>query len=382
MGWNSWNSFDKQIDEGLIRQQADAMVSSGMRDAGYTYIVVDAGWRAATRDADGNMQVNEKFPSGMKALADYVHSKGLKFGLHQSMALTSCGDDQSPGTTSAPGDTYAEKARHDAETFAEWGIDYLKFDWCKATDREQKIIAMRDALEETGRPIFYSINPGAPHDRTWAGEADMWRTTPDITPCWENNCKLDRSVTEIIDQNEPFADAAGPGHWNDPDMLQVGVEDTIKYPGPGLTDVEARAHFSLWALMASPLIAGNDLRNMTDATLETLTNEEVIAVNQDPAGIQGERVSDDGSQEVWVKPLANGDRAVVLFNRGETSARISTSAREVGMREAPIYLVRDLWDHKQRASEGEIEASVPSHGVAVFRVEAKGPEMTPPGREQ
>lgn len=384
MGWNSWNSFGKQIDEGLIKQQADAMVSSGMKDVGYEYLVVDGGWRAATRDADGNMQVDlTKFPSGMKALADYVHSKGLKFGLHQPVGTTDCGG-TTPGTQSAPGGE-----QQDADLFASWGVDFLKYDLCRyayppgATVEEQREITiaafkrMATALENTGRPILYSISEyGRYQPWQWAPEfANMWRTTGDIYNCWDCTPppSSKRSITQIIDMNAGLAGYAGPGGWNDPDMLMVGVttlggQNPLPGQTDGLTGDEARSHFSMWAIMAAPLIAGLDLSTMSEETRQILTNGQVIAVNQDPLGAQGRRIRDDGDQEVWVKPLADGSKAVVLFNRGDSSAQMTTTADEIGLTEGRAFKVRDLWEHKQRATRGSINATVPAHGVAMFTV--------------
>lgn len=403
MGWNSWNQFDKYIDEELIRAIADAMVDSGMKAVGYEYVVVDAGWLEPERDGSGNLQGSRtKFPSGMKALADYVHSRGLRLGLHLPVGMANF-TWETPGTQSAPDATYAEKAQRDANTLASWGVDYLKFDRLRfeypagadlaENERSEKaaFAAMRAALNNTGRPIVYSINTGGGAGNpfytdiepwTWAPDmgVNLWRIQPDIKPVWSTGKPLrGGGVIEQIDANRLLggtgvAPYAGPGHWNDPDMLEVGV-NVPAYPG--LTIEESRSHFSMWAMLAAPLMAAADLRNMSDTTRAILTNEEVIAVDQDVAGIQGERIRADGDQEVWVKPLADGDRAVVLFNRGAQTATMSTNAEEIGMRDAPIYLVRDLWEHTLRPSKGGISASVPSHGVAMFRVRAEGQANRP-----
>lgn len=402
MGWNSWNAFGNgqaghqpPISEQVVKEIADRMVETGMRDAGYEYVVVDGGWRALTRDENGEMQADrEFFPSGMKALGDYIHSEGLKFGLHQPVDETDCAG-VTPGTGSAPGDTYAEKAQFDATTFAEWGVDYIKFDWCGEPDgrpdgmsiREWKQYtygAMGDALEATGRGIVYSISEyGHADPWEWAADtgANLWRTTADVHPCWMRTGSSGAiGFVDAIDRNASTAPYAAPGHWNDPDMLVLGAaRDFGASCTGGLTDTEGRAHFSMWAIMASPLMAGSDLRNDSAATLETLTNREVIAVNQDALGVQGSRVRDDGDQEVWVKPLANGDYAVALFNRGESPATITTSADEIGVdRRSSGYVLRDLWAHEDRFSADAISASVPSHGVTMFRVSPGDPEDAPP----
>lgn len=394
MGWNSWNAFGHprrghvpSVNEQVVKEIADRMVETGMRDAGYDYVVVDGGWRAPTRGENGEMRADpEFFPSGMKALGDYIHSRGLKFGIHQAVNTVDCGR-ASPGTGSAPGDTYTEKAQFDATTFAEWGVDYVKFDWCNAqrlkppeiTLEEWKIqvfTGMRDALDATGRDVVLSINEQVEPRGSWDWGPDvganMWRTTPDVHPCWVSGRPEGhpRGVVDAIDMNAPLAQFAGPGHWNDPDMLVLG---TTREQSPvctgGLTDTEGRAQFSMWAIMASPLMAGSDLRNDSAETLETLTNQDVIAVDQDPLGAQGKRVRDDGDQEVWVKPMADGSSAVVLFNRGEKTTALSVSAQEeLGLPEGPAYRVRDLWAHKTRVSGDRISAAVAPHGVVMYRV--------------
>lgn len=545
MGWNSWNSFGRGISEDLIRREADAMVGSGMRDAGYEYLTIDGGWRAPERDADGNLVASpERFPSGMKAIADYVHSKGLKIGLHQPMGMTDCGR-ESPGTQSAPGGE-----RQDAELFASWGIDYVKYDRCtfepppattppapdldRITVRQgdrvigsyeaedpanelsgravvspcapmqgtpagrgacsgervagigidrgsvriervtapedgdyeldlqfvlpnygqargyirdtyggmraqvranddpavavgvpfdsaditagypsvsdavnngwdttftrsvtvslgagdntisvsddasveealrQGAVRMADALHDTGRRILYSIS-GQSRPWLWArGVGQLWRTNGDIGNSWN-------SVLQAIDRQAPLYGAAGPGGFNDLDMLMVGVTTVLKdgYPDPGVTREmspdEQRSHFSMWSILASPLIAGNDMTTMSEATRTILTNPEVIAIDQDALGAEGVRVRDDGDHEVWAKPLADGARAVVLLNRGAEPASIATNAAGVGLPYAAAYLVRDVWAHRQRATTGDITATVPAHGVTMLRVTPKGP---------
>lgn len=384
MGWNSWNSFGKSIDENLAKQQVDAMVNSGMKDAGYEYFVIDGGWRAKTRDASGNMQVDlEKFPSGMKALADYVHAKGLKFGLHVAVGMTDCGS-ETPGTQSAPGGE-----QQDADVFASWGVDFIKYDLCRyeypagATFEQQKEITkaayerMAVALENTGRPIVYSISEyGKYQPWEWAPRiADMWRTTTDIWNCFDCRPSSKLDVTEILDRNAVRGlGIAGPDSgWNDPDMLMVGVNVRLQqqHPVPDIemTTEEARSHFSLWSMMAAPLIASADMAKMSESIRDIHTNREVIAVDQDPLGVQGQRVRDDGDLEVWSKPLADGSRAVVLFNRGDAAASITTTADEVGLeRHRPGFVQRDLWSHTSVFTTGTISSFVQPHDVAMFRV--------------
>ncbi|WP_249123974.1 glycoside hydrolase family 27 protein [Saccharopolyspora erythraea] len=380
MGWNSWNSFGCDIDERLIRDTADALVGSGMRDAGYQYVVVDDCWFDPQRDPQGNLRANpERFPGGIRALADYVHSRGLKFGIYQVPTEKTCAQRGGtyPGATGSLG-----HEEQDARTFAEWGVDYLKYDWCSPEGTLEDQIAaftkMRDALAATGRPIVYSINSnsyhpdknGATHD--WSPVANMWRTTEDIKPVWDsgNENEYPMGVVNIVEVNRGLAAQARPGHWNDPDMLEVGVYDVEGFKG--LTDTEARAHLSMWAMMASPLIAGNNVTRMPDGIRDILTNREVVAVDQDPAGAQGVPVRDHGDREVWVKSMADGSRAVALFNRGERHAGIRTTAREAGLPEAPGYQVRDLWAHEDSTTDGEIRAEVPAHGVVLLRVSARG----------
>lgn len=357
MGWNSWNHFRcHDIDEQAIKETADAMVENGMKDAGYEYIVVDDCWQAFSRDENGNLQGNpDRFPSGIKALVDYVHERGLKFGIYAAPGSETCAMYWDNYPAKEIGSFGHEK--QDAKQFAKWGIDYLKYDWCRADETNDLELStafkkMRDALEETGRPILYSIHP-EPEGEAWTPIANMWRTTSDINDSWS-------SVMTILDQQVGLYKYAGPGHWNDPDMLEVG--------NGGMTSTEYRAHFSLWSILSAPLLAGNDLRDMSDTTKEILTNKEVIAIDQDAAGVQGHKIKDDGDHEVWMKPLENGDRAVVLLNRGADKATMSVDAKKLGLKPASTYVFRDLWSHKETTLSNKIDASVPSHGVAMFRV--------------
>ena len=356
MGWNSWNKFACDVNEQLIREMADAMVTSGMKDAGYVYLVIDDCWQI-DRDAQGSILPDpHRFPSGMKALADYVHSKGLKFGLYSDAGTLTC--------QKRPGSRGYEF--QDARQYAAWGVDYLKYDWCSTGTQNApaSYSIMRDALLKAGRPIVFSICEwGTSKPWLWAKDVgNLWRTTGDIQDCWD--CKRDwggMGVVHILDLQDGLESYAGPGHWNDPDMLEVGNE--------GMTITEYRAHFSLWCILAAPLMAGNDLRNMTNEVKEILTNREVIAVDQDSLGMQGRRVKRHGDREVWAKQLADGGRAVVLFNRGPKSQEISVSWTEIGYPQHVAAQVRDLWAHKDLGKlTGKFSAEVPSHGVVMVTV--------------
>jgi len=344
------------VNEQVVRDTADALVSSGMRDAGYQYVVIDDCWQGP-RDSNGFITADaQKFPSGIKALADYVHSRGLKFGIYSDAGRLTCG-----GRPGSQGHEY-----QDALTYARWGADYLKYDWCSTGDRnaQEAYAVMADALRRSGRDIVFSMCEwGTAKPWLWAkNTGNLWRTTGDIWDSFDKNDKAHdwaHPVINIVDLNEPLWPYAGPGHWNDADMLEVG--------NGGMTADEYRAHFSLWAMMASPLMAGNDIAHMDETTRSILLNKDVIAVDQDPLGIQGHRVSKEGDREIWVKPLSGDAKAVVLFNRGSQPARIRATAAQLG---APRGArVRDLWAHTElRRWNGSIEANVAPHAVAMFRV--------------
>ncbi len=367
MGWNSWNVFHENINETQIKQIADAMVSSGMKDAGYQYINLDDNWMAARQN--GKMMVDRsRFPNGIDGLADYIHGLGLKLGIYGDRGVETCHNYNNRITKNSGSYGHEED---DAKTFASWGVDYLKYDNCapapgRGGDQAQRedYEAMASALRETGRPIVFSIC--AWDYKSWMPSVGhLWRSTFDIGPCFSgaNGCSSwYRNIDQIIDENNDSPDAAGPGHWNDPDMLEVG--------NSGLSDTEATAHFSMWAIMAAPLIAGNDLRNMSDTIRNILTNQEVIDVNQDPAGIQGTRVVDHGDQEVWLKPLCTPDgteKAVALFNRSGGTSKITVSFSDIGISGAAT--VRDLWAHQDMGEfNGSYSADVPSHGVVMLKI--------------
>jgi len=356
MGWNSWNKFGCDVSEALIKETADAMVASGMKDAGYEYVVIDDCWQVE-RDGEGNIIADpERFPSGIKALADYVHGKGLKFGLYSDAGMKTC--------QGRPGSRGYEF--QDARTYAAWGVDYLKYDWCYHGEQnaEASYALMRQALEQAGRPIVLSICEwGRNRPWLWArGIGHLWRTTGDIQDCWD--CRRDwggMGVVHILDLQDGLEAFAGPGGWNDPDMLEVG--------NGGMSVTEYRAHFSLWATLAAPLMAGNDLRAMSEEIRVILTNSEVIAVDQDLLGRQGRRVRKDGDLEIWARELADGSRAVVLFNRGAAEAEIAVAWPEIGYPATLGATVRDLWRHEDVGRfRGSYSATVPSHGVVMVRV--------------
>ncbi len=356
MGWNSWNGFHCEVSEKVVRDAADALVSSGMRDAGYQYVVVDDCWQGE-RDAAGRLAPDkERFPSGMKALADYVHARGLRYGLYSDAGELTC--------ATRPGSKGHEAA--DAMTFAAWGVDYLKYDWCHTDgqDARESYGRMSRALRAAGRPVVFSICEwGSTKPWTWApGVGHLWRATGDIQDCWECGTEWGgMGITHILDLVADLHPFAGPGRWNDPDMLEVG--------NGGLTLAESRSHFSLWALLAAPLIAGNDIAGMKPEVRDILLNREVIAVDQDPLGVQGRRILDGGPNEVWMKPLADGSRAVVLFNRGTDTMAIRCRPEDIGFSPAQKLRIRDLWKHAEIPLEnGAIEGKVKPHDVVMVRV--------------
>jgi alpha-galactosidase len=370
LGWNSWNAFHENISEQQIRQIADAMVTTGLRDAGYIYLNLDDKWMDDDgRDGSGRLVGDSvRFPSGMKALADYVHGKGLKFGLYGDRGTETCAHYNANST--AQSGSYGHEAE-DAQTFAAWGVDYLKYDNCAPAPgrdgdsaQEQDYRAMGDALKKSGRPIVFSIC--AWDGKPWMPNVGhLWRSTFDIGPCFSGCDEWYRNIDEIIDENNETPAWAGPGHWNDPDMMVIG--------NSALNHNETVAHFSMWAIMAAPIILGNDLRSIPNDILEILTNEEVLAVNQDPGGMQGTRVVDGGNLEVWMKPLCNREgpeKAVALFNRGGSTARITANFKDIGV--AGTATVRDLWTHQDLGEfQGSYSADVPSHGVVVLKVVEK-----------
>ncbi|QNI37755.1 glycoside hydrolase family 27 protein [Edaphobacter albus] len=358
MGWNSWNKFGcKGINEKVVRETADQMASNGMKDAGYEYVVIDDCWQTG-RDAQGNIVVDaEKFPSGIKALADYIHSKGLKFGIYTDAGTMTCA--KRPGSI---GHEY-----QDARQYAAWGVDYLKEDWCNTLpgqNSESSYTLMREALKAAGRPIVFSICEwGSTKPWLWAGAiGNLWRATPDIQDCWD--CKRNwggGGLTQIFDLMDGIESYSGPGHWNDPDMLEVG--------NGGMTTDEYKTHFSMWAMWSAPMLAGNDIANMSSDTKEILLNKDVIAIDQDPLGQQARRVKKTADFDIWSKQLADGGRAVALVNRGKTPTKITASWTDIGYPDSLTASVRDLWTKKEeKAVRGSFSAEVPSHGVVMVRV--------------
>jgi alpha-galactosidase len=361
MGWNSWNKFGCNVSEDLIKSVADAIATNGMKEAGYQYVVIDDCWQVS-RDENGFIVVDaQRFPSGIKALADYVHSKGLKFGIYSDAGTKTCA-----GRPGSMGHEY-----QDALQYARWGVDYLKYDWCNTGKRnaEEAYSTMSNALLATGRPIVFSMCEwGTAKPWLWAnGTGNLWRTTGDISDTWTSMkkwpdgscCQL--GMVDILDLQVGLESFAGPGHWNDPDMMEVG--------NGGMTIPEYRAHFSFWALLAAPLIAGNDVRSMTPETKEILTNAEVIAVNQDKLGREGRRVAKNGDLEVWAKTMSDGSRTVILFNRGMAESDVSVAWEEIGYPKTIPAKVRDLWAHKDVGSfTGSYSAKVAPHSVVMVKV--------------
>ena len=373
MGWNSWNKFQGNISEEVIKGIADAMVEEGLLEAGYTYLNIDDCWHGK-RDADGFIQVDaKKFPSGMKALADYVHSKGLKMGIYSDAGTETCG-----GYPGSLGHEY-----QDAIQYSRWGIDYLKYDWCNTPNINPKgaYTLISDALRAAGRPILLSMCEwGNSHPWKWARDVGhSWRTTPDI---W---CDFDSlrvfpgytqfGVMQCINFNDSLRQYAGPGHWNDPDMLEVGN---------GMTENEDRAHFTMWCMMASPLILGNDLRNMSDATRRIILNKEMIAIDQDPLGVQGLHYCDLDGLSFWFKPLKNGDWAFTILNPTRSDVTVELNWQDFNFTDTDvsgkstsfdniIYKVYNLWTHKaegktSKKNKVERELIVKSRDVVSFRL--------------
>ena len=349
MGWNSWNKFAGKVDDAVVRGVADAIVDTGMKDAGYIYINIDDTWQGQ-RDSQGNITANRKFPD-MKALAEYVHSKGLKIGIYSGPGPKTCAGYEG---------SYGHEEQ-DAKTFADWGIDYLKYDWCSAeriykdADMQAVYQKMGDALLKAGRPIVYSLCQYGREDVwTWGTKVggSLWRTTGDISDHW-------KSMEEIGFRQFAIAPYARPGHWNDPDMLEVG--------NGGMSNDEYRTHMALWSLLAAPLLAGNDLRAMSDETKAILMNREVIAIDQDPDAKPVKKILEQGSTVITARPLSDNSMAVAIFNRGEAAATIAVRWADLGLQGSPA--VRDLWAHKDLGSVADrFSASVPPHGVVLIKV--------------
>ncbi|MQS35788.1 NPCBM/NEW2 domain-containing protein [Streptomyces katsurahamanus] len=366
MGFNNWNSTHCRADfnESMIKGIADIFVERGLKEAGYTYVNLDDCWALPQRNAKGRLVPDPvRFPNGIKAVADYVHSKELKFGIYTSAGTKTCNRAGFPG---ALGHEYS-----DAQQFADWGVDYLKYDNCnnQGVDARLRYTTMRDALLATSRPIVFSICEwGQNRPWEWAkGVGQLWRTTGDISDNWG-------SMLSIMKRNLALAPYAGPGHWNDPDMLEVG--------NGGMTDTEYRTHFSMWSIMAAPLLIGSDLRKVPESAFEILGNREVIAVDQDPLGRQGAVIGSEGGRWVVARELADGSRAVALFNESGRPQRIATTAQAVGLPAAAAYKVRDLWRHTSANTAGTIAATVPAHGTVLLRIsQDRGWALLPPAVE-
>ena len=359
MGWSTWNHYHRDISDALVRAQADALVASGMRDAGYVYVNIDGGWQG-TRDADGVLHPNSNFPD-MKALGDYIHSKGLKFGIYSGPGPKSCGGQPT---------SYGFEAQ-DAKMFASWGVDFLKYDLCSfrqimqqesggdVTKSDALMKAayekMHQALAATGRPILFSLcQYGWGEVWKWGPEVggSMWRISGDISDTYDR-----MSLNGFGEAG--LSKFAGPGRWNDPDFLEVGND--------GMKVDEQRTHFSLWAMLASPLIAGNDVTAMTEQTKSILLNKEIIAVDQDPLGKQGDRAYADGPLEVWARPLEGGAMAVALFNRTTGATHMTLRLKDVGW-QGPAA-ARNLWTHEDAGVlNGETTVVVPGRGVVMMRL--------------
>ena len=355
MGWNSWNTFGTNVDENLVKTLADAMAKNGMRDAGYTYIVIDDGWEAPERDTLGNIVPDpNKFPHGMKALGDYLHAHGFKFGIHNCAGTETCA-----GLPGGRGHEY-----QDAKTYASWGVDYLKYDWCNhgTANAEETYKTMRDALHSTGRPIVFSICEwGNNEPWIWGSQiGHLWRTTGDIADCYDCQDVYAMGWKYILDTEAGLSQYAGPDHWNDPDMLEVG--------NSGLTLAESRAQLTLWCMLAAPLMAGNDVRNMPGEIHDILTNREVIAIDQDSLGKQGFRFMDHPGKQIWAKELSNGEWAVCFFNSSTDPVKVRVNWSYLSFLKG-TYSIRDIW-HRQdlESTTNTFVADIPPHDVVLLRL--------------
>ncbi|MFD2415645.1 glycoside hydrolase family 27 protein [Amycolatopsis pigmentata] len=359
MGFNDWNAYGCAVSESLIKSTALAMHDNGMQAAGYAYVNIDDCWMTSARDSAGRLVPDPaKFPDGISGTAAYVHSLGLKLGIYEDGGTATC--------AGYPGSLGHETT--DANTFAAWGVDYLKYDNCnnQGVSARTRYTAMRDALAATGRPILFSLcNWGEESVWTWgAPVGNSWRTTGDISASFA-------SMVSTFHGNAGLAPYAGPGHWNDPDMLEIGNN--------GMSPTENRSEFSLWAEMAAPLLAGTDIAGASAETLNVLTNRNVIAVDQDSLGRQGTLVSSVNGLDVLAKPLANGDVSVVLFNETGSAATISTTAAAIGKTGASAYTLTDLWSGGTSSTTGDISASVEAHGVVMYRVSGGATGAAPSG---
>jgi alpha-galactosidase len=357
MGWNSWNIFQGNIDETKLKQIADAMVSTGMKDAGYVYLNLDDNWMASSRDAQGSLRADPtRFPNGIKSLADYVHGKGLKLGIYGDHGSKTCMGVANSGS-------YGKEAQ-DAKTFASWEVDYLKYDNCNivsGSNQQTDYENMRDGLAKCGRPIVFSICMWK-YQSWMPATGNLWRIADDITDKWDNGTGYFHGIINCIDLNANNAANAKPGAWNDPDMLEIG--------NGGCTTEEYRTQMTMWCIMASPLIAGNDIRSMKQEIKDILLNKEAIAVDQDSAGIQGTRVKSANGCEIWCKPLGSKNgatKAVALLNRNNSASSITVNFADIGLSGAAT--VRDLWAKADKGGfSGSFTMSVPSHGAGMLKI--------------
>jgi alpha-galactosidase len=370
MGWNSWNTFATNIDEKLVKETADIMVSSGLAAAGYNYIVLDDGWMTHERDANGDLVPDPvKFPNGMKSLIDYVHSKGLKFGLYNCAGTQTCAG--YPGTR---GYEY-----QDARFYARLGIDFLKYDWCntKGITAPEAYTTMSNALKTAGRPIVFSLCEWGDNQPWEWGKpvGNLWRISGDIYPCFDCEFKHPENWSswgfmKIAEMRKDIRKYSGPDHWNDFDMMEVGNE---------MNDTEDKSHFAMWCMLASPLFTGNDYRKMSKETLKILTNKEMIAVNQDKLGIQGFKYSAEDGLEVWVKPLSDGNWALTFLNRSEVSKKINFDWKKHSIKDTDfgyetdfsktVFRIKDLWKNKEiGTTKKDFVAELASHDSVTLRL--------------
>ena len=362
MGWSSWNNFRVNINEEVIKAQADFMVSSGMADAGYNYVNVDDGFFAG-RDDQGDLIVHpERFPNGMKVISDYIHSKGLKAGIYSDAGINTCASQWDKDTIGVGSGLMGHDRKDLKLMLNDWNYDFIKVDWCGGDwlglDEESRYTQIANIIKEIKPETVFNICrwefPG-----TWALQiADSWRISGDITNTFS-------SVMHIVDLNADLWKYASPGHVNDMDMLQVGR---------GMSYEEDKTHFTMWCMMNSPLLAGNDLRNMTQETIDILTNTDVIALNQDPLVYQARRVVDHGDLEVWAKPLIStmsGKVAVTLLNRSNKKETMSLDINTVGLDAAQGFTYRDLWSKRNfsTTTKETLQFEVPAHGVVALTLE-------------
>jgi len=373
MGWNSWNPYGKNVSEAVIKETADAMASSGLKDLGYSYIVIDDIWQGGRDSVSGLLYPdNERFPSGIRALADYVHSKGLRFGIYSDAGTMTCGN--MPGSFG-----YEEK---DARLFAEWGVDYLKYDYCHCPDYGSanndyrmaiaRYKAMGDAIRATGRPIVFSICEWGPRSPwLWGREVggQLWRTSYDVADIWDKprNESSPIGILTSIDVMTNLGRFSGPGGWNDPDMLVIGLKNSGFIKGGGCTDAEYRTQMSMWCMFSAPLMLGCDLKDMSPATKSIIMNRDIIAIDQDSLGIQAFRVISRDGIDAWKKPLSGNRVAIAFLNRNSTEKKVTAAYSDLELDPASEYSAYDVWKHEEvKNGTGELSSSLRSHECQVF----------------